>query len=471
MPVLDDKTGQLSVIRLKVESVAGESRICELLPDANLIVGSGQCCGLQLDEPGVSTIQAIFRRGSDGLWLQPWHAEAVLSVNGERVTDDVQLVLGDEVQVGSYRIAVADPVSDGLRGPAAAALDERPPAPATSGNAAPETPAEANDPTSGTHETDSLSGETDADDPLPAGDPFEMPFPDLTDSFENDGGDRETVNLLQAEIALLQSELAERDVQIAELAGGHFAAAEDGAASSPQADREDTVPVSRLQQSLCELEQADQRIAELERLLQLAEEARHAAWDERQQIESWVGQIEVRIEQWMTERRAENDLLQNQLRQSRIECNRLREQVPRAVPSEGGASSAELRQLQQCYAELQESLQRIESERDQLQEQLRQAEANTEHRQQAESESELREERLRLAQQRATLARERSELENVRAALDTGGPEATPKQDVDHRVRAFREHLREIHDQEQEQQAGRGTGSRLARLWRLLDGR
>jgi hypothetical protein len=55
--------------------------------------------------------------------------------------------------------------------------------------------------------------------------------------------------------------------------------------------------------------------------------------------------------------------------------------------------------------------------------------------------------------------------------MDTGRPEATPKQDVDHRVRAFREHLREIHGQEKEQTAERGTGSRLARLWRLLDGK
>jgi hypothetical protein len=38
--------------------------------------------------------------------------------------------------------------------------------------------------------------------------------------------------------------------------------------------------------------------------------------------------------------------------------------------------------------------------------------------------------------------------------------------EADERIRAFREHLRELHKNEAEQRAGRSLASRLSRLWR-----
>jgi hypothetical protein len=309
--------------------------------------------------------------------------------------------------------------------------------------------------------------DTHADVPLPDTSPPDIGLDDFSELDPDDCPEGETIRLLQAEIALLQSELTERDAQLAEAADQSFSTADF--AGTPD-DWEDTVPADRLEQSLCELQQADQRIAELERLLCLAEEARNAAWDERQQIEAWVGDIEKRIEQWMTERRAESDLLRNQLGQSKEECERLREQLQRRAQGTEEAPSAQLLELQHRYAELREAFQRVESERDRLQAQLERADEDGDQRRRADLEAALREERLQLAQQRASLARERAELESARSGLDEGAREVAPQRDVDRRVRAFREHLREIHDEEQQENTGRGLGSRLAQLWRRLDG-
>ncbi len=467
MPVLNERTRRQSVVRLKVMSMGGSTQVCEVGPDSTVIVGSGRNCGLQLADPDVLTLHAIFRQAADELWLQPWHADAMICVNGMQLGDDVQLAAGDEIQIGSHRIVVDHSANAGQTTPRSEPHQEQLPTAITQADVQAHAPRQTDEPLSWENGPESSSFETSDDAPLRVAAQDEMYHDDFSGPDRDDCPGHEAIDLLQAEIALLQSELIERDSQIAGLASRQSADIEE---CVTRTDAEDTVPASRLEQSLCELEQSDQRIAELERLLSLAEEARNAASDERQQIESWVGEIEGRIEQWMTERRAELDLLRNQLRQAKAECDRLREQVQRGAQTQDETDSAKSLQLQHRYAELQEALQRTESERDQLREQLQQAEIGADHRQRAEADTALREEGLQLAQERASLARERSELENARVVSNEGLRETAPRQDGDRRVRAFREHLREIHDQEQEDPPERGLGSRLARLWRRLDG-
>jgi hypothetical protein len=90
----------------------------------------------------------------------------------------------------------------------------------------------------------------------------------------------------------------------------------------------------------------------------------------------------------------------------------------------------------------------------------------------AQVEETLRSERLQLAQERATLSRERAEFARL-----ANPPEETAtgvkRNEADERFLAFRQTLKELHQQEEKQHAGARKptlGTRLADLWRRLDG-
>jgi hypothetical protein len=90
----------------------------------------------------------------------------------------------------------------------------------------------------------------------------------------------------------------------------------------------------------------------------------------------------------------------------------------------------------------------------------------------AEPDHELRAERVQIAQERAELARQRADLMSLRAQLDQVSKSAdSPKLEVENRMRAFRQHLREIHDQEQTDPPQPSLSSRLAQLWKRLEDR
>lgn len=72
-----------------------------------------------------------------------------------------------------------------------------------------------------------------------------------------------------------------------------------------------------------------------------------------------------------------------------------------------------------------------------------------------------------MARNKAELVRLREELEAAQQAIDNAGAE-----NPDVKVRAFRQHLRDIHEQEQNaRHQGRGLASRISQLWNRLDNR
>jgi hypothetical protein len=83
----------------------------------------------------------------------------------------------------------------------------------------------------------------------------------------------------------------------------------------------------------------------------------------------------------------------------------------------------------------------------------------------------LREERIRMAQERAELARQRTKLLELQSELEkrtTRDDKSLTESDT--RLRAFRDHLREIHEDEQRERKENTLANRLSRLWKRLDG-
>ena len=75
------------------------------------------------------------------------------------------------------------------------------------------------------------------------------------------------------------------------------------------------------------------------------------------------------------------------------------------------------------------------------------------------------EESVRLSEERSALARERLELNAQKQQLQA----SSAGDRSDHRIRAFREHLREIHMQEKQERESRSLAGRISRLWSSVD--
>jgi chromosome segregation ATPase len=280
---------------------------------------------------------------------------------------------------------------------------------------------------------------------------------------------QDTVDILRSEVALLEQELAERDARVAELSAQVAGTVPRGDESTEQAP--DTLAlVSRLEQLLDELDRKDQREASLQETLRAAEEASRAEQEERQQIEAWLGEIEERVGQRETEWQAANDELRQRLDVVATERDRAeRALTAGSAGKQHGALPPEvLTGLRQQVAELQQKLYDKEKDEASLRERLAKAEAGASAAAtKAPLDKTLREERLQLAHERAELARQRAELEHDRRGLNRGPSE------VDQRVQALRDHLREIHERqlvEQKERQQHSLSGRIARLWKRLEG-
>jgi len=289
-----------------------------------------------------------------------------------------------------------------------------------------------------------------------------------------DAFDEEMVGLLKAELEELQNEVAQRDARIAELTE----MAETGgttAESSPSDDEPtDTAALlERLERLLDELQSRDEHVAALEELLQAAEEATRAEQEERQQLSGWVSEIEGRIAQREQEWQAQQERLHRQIAELREERERFDERLREMTRRHGSTAQAHmLADLQANVEELTAKLQQSEDARDKLRKHIDSVEfQNTMEGQKKKVEELLREERLQLSQEYTQMARERAEVARMKAELEKQAPDR--QQTVDDatcRVRAFREHLKDIHQQESaSQKEAAGLSQRLSRLWKRLE--
>ena len=263
----------------------------------------------------------------------------------------------------------------------------------------------------------------------------------------------EMIELLRMEVDELQRVLSEREQTAAPTAYLSDNSAE-------QSSLEDTeLLVGRLEQLLDELQQKDEQVALLHTLLETAEDANRAEQEEREQLNAWVPDIEKRFAQ----RELEWQTQYEKLKADNLRITTERDRAESAAIAD--TDSAKLEAVQRLAREL-----RMESES--LRQQLVKTAKENEHLRreiQSVQATVSREEVVRLARERAELARMRHELESHTQADDDKASRS--EQSVDTNIRVLRQHLLEVHEQEKLEREQRSLSSRIAGLWKRIDGR
>jgi hypothetical protein len=307
-------------------------------------------------------------------------------------------------------------------------------------------------------------------------------------------GDNDTIALLQEEIARLEDELRARDEAAAEAADRHDS--RPGRRPPPR----DEAAERRVAELSGELAGRDETIALLLEQMRLAEDTEAASRAEWDQLNLWVQEVERRVAErgetgadlrgeLEAERRGAEALRQAAEKEQRswevqrqslvAEVERLRSKFTQ-VAGESDASVAavqalehENQQLREAYHDLARNvvpaheldaivteLQAVRKERDAIGQELQRI-GDDRQRERNEHEAALNALRSQLA--RESLRRQEEHVKT--AAALTPAPSADPLLGADERIRAFREHLKEIHRDETEQRMKRGLAARLSRLW------
>lgn len=218
----------------------------------------------------------------------------------------------------------------------------------------------------------------------------------------------------------------------------------------------------RLQQLLEEAEQSDQRIAVLEDLLLAADSSQRAQEEERLFLESWLESLEHRFSLKEQEHEAEIETLERTIASQKEDISDLHRRLSEPVGDSGVEAEQYLQETltrhQQANEDLAAQLAAMERRCRELEHQF----ANVD----MDQSEDVRIERAELAQQRAELARQRHDLVTELAQVSVL-PKSSNSADTEMscRIKAFREHLREIHVQEQHERAENSLVTRLSNLW------
>ena len=301
------------------------------------------------------------------------------------------------------------------------------------------------------------------------------PFPTDYGSFAGlNEDDNEDVELLRMEVEQLRFELAEKDIQVRTF--------QDNAAASEERSTSNEDPqtlklVERLEELLEELKSSDERVRGLEELLRLSDQATQAEQEEREQLELWVNEIENRLEQRESESNAELERLTKRLQETRAQLKHSDQQFKKLIVSRkksdaSKAPSEETNDLvQECRVHIQElrsDLEKVNQENERLKSLPSMCDADI-----AASEM-VRELQNKLAQvevdssrERAELARQHAELEKMRGELEEKLKPDNVIGDSDSKIKAMRQHLRAIHEEEKlerENKRQQSLGGRIANL-------
>jgi pSer/pThr/pTyr-binding forkhead associated (FHA) protein len=444
-------------IQLIATDNCGSTRSFVLAADQGVFIGRSSNCGLQLPGEGINDIHCRIGFEDGKLQVQDWMSNTGTRVNGQAIESSADLKEGDVIQIGGQSITIGSCVSPST---ARSALNAS-------------TAIEANP------RDDVREDFDDADDSMDASESFDDPI----DAFERiddttfDGGlldpesidfdadfsswdeeetfDRETVELLRAEIDDLRAALSQRDAD-------PFTSIEHEAFQAESAV--DTSVDLRMQELIEEANRSDERVSLLEEMLHAAEDTRRNELEERHQLEAWVSDIETRIGHREEEHAAEIDALRQRLEESQQEQESLRRKLSQAARGGNAPQQYEetLEKLQQANRDLQERLAQTQKERLALQKQLE--ESSSMH------DRAIREERANIAKEQARLARLRFELSQKVSEVEAipKGEHAEDKEAAG-RIRALRQHLREIHEQEKKEEAEASLTTRLARLWKRVE--
>ncbi|QEG20663.1 FHA domain-containing protein [Mariniblastus fucicola] len=293
--------------------------------------------------------------------------------------------------------------------------------------------------------------------------PYGFAAPEFNDEFVS----ADEVRALRMENEQLRFELAKRSTS---------PSSQDAEVLS----REQTVKlVSRLEELLQELKRSDVRARDMEELLRSADQATQDEQEERKQIEKWVSELESRVTQRESETEAEVQQLRKLLdeaRASQQESNAALQRVIDAKTSEGETVPvAVVEDLRNQIGSLQTQLNSAQADAASLREQQNRPSAGslTEAEQQ-QSERKLAEMQLETSRERAEISRQRVELKRLKADLEERLGEPREANVADTRIRAMREHLKELHDKEEQEKANRresgGLANRIASLLHRVTG-
>lgn len=425
-----------------------------------VIVGSSDRCGLSLFGDDIASMHCSLRRDNVGVWLSDWQSRSGTFLDGVRVSEETQVQPGDTIQVGNYTIQLGFSELGSTDGTEPANTADC----SAVSNAAAMSPAP--------EESLSRPAETRRSENLVETFPTPQQLPSLERKATEEAAkaidmvpaEQSHEDMLRAEILQLQYELAERDAQLGELA--------DSVATSdtrPDEASSDQL-LGRIEELLDELDRNDARMATLEELLIAAEEANCAEREERRQLEAWVADIETLVSEHDKTRSVEVETLKQRVATLVAERDDLMQQLSR--PASGKHSdqadaedTEEVAKLRVQIAHLGQQLQAANATASRFEGELRLR--DTQLTETKDAKRSLREEHLKLAEERAALARLRAEIAANQAELPTRPPDE--RTDVDSRVRVFRQHLREIHEEEKQEHKTRTLSARIAQLWNYVE--
>ncbi len=517
-------------LQLKVCAADGSVHTHQLPEGQVLVVGSSAACGLRLDSPEIAGMHCTIEFHNGGITVRDWSTEIGTFLDGRRIEEERVDGTAFELRIAGFLIQSRVSAVPVTREPAvpqsqrdpddtvAADADGSAPSDFYAGGISDRDAAEtgrefhpgglllsAEDESRSRLNADKDPRTDESDVPRSVHDSPPAPHtgddraawdrdfdpwdsPDETDVLSTEGhGDitdgpyareeshDDAVQLLQVELDFLRSELAERDERLRMLEDlTEFDGGEDVSEETVTAAEAEKL-VGRLEQLLAELDQSDTRIAALTELLQTSEDALQTAGEESRQLEGWLCEVDRRVGQWEQEWHAERDAMSKTITELTEQRDRAEHQLATGDTdvASGAARDELVLRLREEYSRLKDEFLKAEQELDESRSRLQDASvADTEQRIATAVDAALREERLQLAQENASLARERAALarqqDEIALQLDRQGQTVDS---ADHKIRAFREHLREIHEADPQRPSAPTMSQRMGKLWRKLEGR
>ncbi len=417
-----------AVITFVAKNAKGDEIQYCLPQHEGVFIGRSRNCGFRLPDEGIADIHCRVEYESGQLWIQDWMSNGGTRVNGESIWTKVEIHDHDVIQIGVHTIRFTMPNS---------VIHRKEP------DALVESP-----------EPESIAHEPAAHESTEHEDAFDFGV-DLLDDAGEQGYDHEMIAILQAEIEQLRSELAQSEAD-------HRVDARQDVQDSATSPSDEVL--ERMRELVDEANRSDERVAILEEMLHAAEDANRAEQEERRNLEAWVSDIETRIGQREEEHLAEIELVRNRLDDSVAQKAKLQRQLQHAATNGNAPQQYQqsLEELQRANQDLQDRL--VEMQKENLALQQR-AEETGEHQEQL-----LREERANIAKEQAKISRLRYELtEKLTAINELPKSENTLDQETAHRIQTLRQHLREIHDQEKQEEREAPLTKRLAKLWKRVE--
>ncbi|MCC9600155.1 FHA domain-containing protein [Stieleria sp. JC731] len=482
----------VSSFRLVVHRIGKSALEHHLEEGRSVFLGSGSSCGIHVEGEGVAEIHCLIDVEEDVVSVQDWASDAGTIVNGLQIEEKTVINVGDSIILGKIQIELSGN-SQSVKTPSAEPVAEQIdvaddlPDLETNLSLAESASAELSDDygrVDAFDDSPSIESEYSDESEVQNEDSIEAPaaiasFDSVTteldqdfdwDPTEDEDVDPEVVALLRAEIEDLRMQLAERDEQLSLMAQDDDFGVTDSISSTTDADFGDTNLADRVETLLAELEEHDDRVATLQDLLQTAEVQNQAEREERNCLETWVGEIEHRIGQRESELQAEQDALRQRIDDVSEERDKFQQMLHAAKKRVGGPTVEEqlddetLKELQRRNADLHSQLDEANKQVASLTRQV--------DRLKQEEPDELQSLRAELAKEKADVSRIRFQLSKQLEDIgNTPVAKDQPDREFAYKLKTLREHLREIHEEEKSERSPKSDSlfGRISNLWKRVD--